>query len=126
MCCFLLLAMGVIVSDAYAQANPVPLVDEPLVPVSVGPGGPGFRLTVNGTGFVPSSTVKWNGSPRTTTFVSSMQLTAAIPATDIATTTAALITVVNPSPGGGTSNFTSFSVTTPGPFGVAPSIVASG
>ena len=118
--------MGVIVSDAYAQANPVPLVDEPLVPVSVGPGGPGFRLTVNGTGFVPSSIVKWNGSPRTTTFVSSMQLTAAIPATDIATTTTALITVVNPSPRGGTSNFTSFSVTTPGPFGLAPSIVASG
>jgi hypothetical protein len=55
-----------------------------------------------------------------------MQLTAAIPATDIATTSTAWITVVNPSPGGGTSNFTSFSVTTPGPFGVAPSIVASG
>ena len=39
---------------------------------------------MNGTGFVGKSVVNWNGSPRTTTFVSKSQLTAAITASDIA------------------------------------------
>jgi len=33
-------------------ANPVPLINQPLVPDAVAPGGAGFTLTVNGTGFV--------------------------------------------------------------------------
>lgn len=45
--------------------------------------GPAFTLTVNGSGFISSSTVQWNESPRATTFVSSSQLTAQIPATDM-------------------------------------------
>src|SRR6266498_2066712 len=31
--------------------NPVPLINQPLVPDATAPGGPGFTLTVNGTGF---------------------------------------------------------------------------
>ena len=43
-------------------------------------------LTVNGTGFVSgASVVRFNGSARPTTFVNSTQLTAAIPASDLAT-----------------------------------------
>ncbi len=44
----------------------------------------GLTLTVNGTGFAPGLVVNWNGSPRTTTFVSATQLTAAITAADTA------------------------------------------
>ncbi len=59
-------------------------------------GSPAFTLTVNGTNFVSGSTVRWNGANRTTTFVNSSQLTAAIPASDIVTSGTASITVQNP------------------------------
>jgi hypothetical protein len=71
-------------------------------------GGPAFTLTVDGTNFVSNSTVRWNGSNRTTTFVNASQLTAAIPASDIASTGTASVTVANP--GGSTSNALTFTV----------------
>ena len=92
-------------------ANPVPLINEPLVPDAIAPGGAGFTLTVNGTGFVLGSVVNWNGNARATTFVSNSQLTASILASDIAIASTASATVVNPSPGGGISNVIFFPVT---------------
>jgi hypothetical protein len=80
-----------------------------ITPASASVGGAAFTLTVNGTGFVSSSTVRWNGANRTTTFASATQLTAAIPAADIAAVGTAQVTVFNPAPGGGTSNAQSFS-----------------
>jgi hypothetical protein len=80
------------------------------VPASVIPGGAAFNLAVSGSGFVSGSIVQWNGSARTTTYVSSSKLTAAISAADIATATTATITVVSPAPGGGISNFQFLSV----------------
>jgi len=97
---------------AMAQ-NAVPLINNPLVPDTVAPGGGALTLTVNGTGFVAASTVNWNGSPRATTFVSRSRLTAAIPASDIATASTAAVTVVNPSPGGGISNTIFFPIAVP-------------
>lgn len=85
-------------------ANPVPLINQPLVPDAARPGGVGFQLTVNGTGFVSGSVVNWNGSARATTFVSNSKLTASILASDIATARTASVTVVSPGPGGGRSN----------------------
>jgi hypothetical protein len=89
--------------------NPVPTITG-LNPTSATAGGSAFTLTVNGTNFVGSSVVRWNGSNRTTTYVSATQLTAAIAAADIATAGTASVTVFNPTPGGGTSNAVSFSV----------------
>jgi hypothetical protein len=100
---FLLILPVIGSSNLWAQ-NPVPLVNQPLVPGAVAPGGPEFTLTVNGTGFAPGATVDWNGSPRTTSFVSGKQLTATINAADIAGAGTASVTVVNPIPGGGASN----------------------
>jgi hypothetical protein len=94
-------------------ANPVPLINQPLVPDTRRPGGAGFKLTVNGTGFVSGSVVNWNGSPRATTFVSGSQLTATVLASDVAKASTASVTVVNPSPRGGTSNSVFFSVIDP-------------
>jgi dienelactone hydrolase len=94
-----------------AALNPVPLINQPLVPDATKPGGAALTLTVNGSGFVSASVVHWNGSPRTTTFVSEAQLKADILASDIASARTASVTVVNPGPGGGTSNVAFFSIT---------------
>lgn len=93
--------------------NPVPFVNQPLTPDTIAPGGTVFTLTVNGTGFVSGATVNFGGTALTTKFVSSRQLTAAVPASAIATAGTASITVVNPAPGGGRSNVVFFPVATP-------------
>src|SRR5437588_965580 len=113
---FTLAAFSVIVfftTSLLGQSNPVPFVNQPLVPTTVVPGSPAFTLTVNGTGFVSGSVVNWNGSPRATTFVSSSQLTAAISAADVAVAGTATVTVSSPSPGGGVSNPVYLGVTNP-------------
>jgi FG-GAP-like repeat/Putative Ig domain len=96
-----------------AAGNPVPFLNQPLVPDAVAPGGQQFTLTANGTGFLSTSTIDFNGTALATTFVSSKQLTAVVPAADISTASTASITVVNPAPGGGKSNAVYLSVSTP-------------
>jgi predicted dienelactone hydrolase len=95
--------------------NHVPLISQPLVPDAIAPGSAGFTLTVNGTGFASGSVVKWNGGPRATTFVSQSRMKATILSSDVVKAGTASITVVNPGPGGGTSNIAYFEVTLPGP-----------
>jgi hypothetical protein len=56
-----------------------------LSPASMAAGGQAFTLTANGAGFVSGAKILWNGSALTTTFVSPIQLTAAVPASNIAT-----------------------------------------
>ncbi len=69
-----------------------------------------FTLTINGTGFVPTSVVRWNGEQRPTTFLNRGQLEITVPVTDILPTPGSVpITVFNPPDdtdpvsGGGTS-----------------------
>src|SRR6185437_11318823 len=73
-----------------------------LSPSSVISGGAAFTLTVNGTNFDPAAVVQFNGTSRTTTFISSTQLQAAIAVSDIASPGVATITVANPVANGGT------------------------
>src|SRR5262249_2633856 len=100
-------------SSAAGQNNPVPFVNNPVVPSQVSPGSSSFNLAVNGTGFVPGSVIRWNGSPRATQFVNNAQLTATIPPSDIANPTTGVITIANPAPGGGVSGPRFVSVTVP-------------
>jgi len=100
-------------SATRAMPNPVPLVNNPLVPDAVAPGSQGFTLTVNGTGFVAGSVVNWNGSPLATTFVNASQVTAVVPAEDVAVAGTASVTVASPSPGGGSSNVAAFTIRSP-------------
>ena len=87
-----------------------------LEPATAIAGGPAFVLVVNGSNFTAGSVVRWNGAMRPTTFVNSGRLTAAIPASDIAATGTAQVTVFTAPPGGGVSNALSFVVTaTAGP-----------
>lgn len=99
--------------SALSAQNPVPLINQPLLPTATPPGGPQFTLTVNGTGFVAGSVVNWNGTALVTTSVNASQLTAVVPAIDIADASTAGVTVVNPAPGGGPSNVVFFPITTP-------------
>ena len=75
-----------------------------LSPSTVAAGSPAFTLTVTGSGFVPGSVVRWNGSNRPTAYASSTQLNAAIPATDVVSGGPFAVTVFTPLPGGGTSS----------------------
>lgn len=81
-----------------------------LSPTSVTMGSATLTLTVTGSGFGADSTVLWNGAARTTTFVSASQLTALIPATDIATPGTAQVSVSN---GGNASSSLPFVIGSP-------------
>jgi hypothetical protein len=94
--------------------NPTPTVTT-ISPNSAVAGGAAFTLTINGTNFVASSMVTFGGATPTTTFVTSTQLTAAIPASSVASTGMLAVTVTNPAPGGGTSNPMNFTITSGGP-----------
>jgi hypothetical protein len=85
-----------------------------ITPTAAVAGGSDFTLTVNGYYFGPSSVLYWNGSPLSTTVVTGGQLTASIPASDIASTGAPLLTVINPAPGG-SSAAVGFDVIPPSP-----------
>lgn len=97
-----------------AAPNPAPTLTS-LAPSSAAAGGAAFTLTLNGTNFVAASQAMWNGNARTTTFVSATQLHMAILGADIGATGTAQLTVVNPTPGGGTSAAVPFSVTQAAP-----------
>jgi len=67
-----------------------------LSPSSATAAGAAFTLTVNGSGFVSGATVQWNGSSRTTTFISATQVTAAISTADLAAPGTVPVVVSNP------------------------------
>jgi hypothetical protein len=100
--------------DDKKSRNPAPVLTS-VSPNTAVAGGAGFTLTATGTGFVARSALHWNGAARTTTFVSGTQLTAAIPASDISSVGTAQVTVVSPTPGGGTSSPVSFTIGNPVP-----------
>lgn len=77
-----------------------------ISPTQVAAAGPAFKMTVLGSGFSSGSTVQWNGSARSTTYVSATELLAQINQTDIASTGSASITVDNGGVAGGSSNTT--------------------
>ena len=106
-----LVALAVLAWPAFAASNPVAQVNNPLVPDATAPGGAAFTLTVNGAGFISGAAVNWNGSPHSTTFVSPVQLTASIAASDIASYGTARVTVTNP--GTIASNVAFFSISSP-------------
>jgi hypothetical protein len=92
-----------------AQTNPTPSIST-FSPTYADAGGAAFTLTVNGAGFVSGSTVYWGTFALATTYVSATQLTASVPATDIAASGTTSITVQSPTPGGGASNALKFEV----------------
>jgi hypothetical protein len=101
-------------SGSTSISNPAPAVVS-ISPSSSVAGSPDTTVTIIGSGFVSSSTVQWNGAPVVTTLASSTMLSAVLPAASLSNGTIAKLTVVNPSPGGGTSPEVDFSVNNPTP-----------
>ncbi len=111
---FVFLAVPAALLGQSLVPNPVPFISQPLMPDAAVPGGGQFTLTVNGSGFSGGATVYWNGVPLTTNPpVSSSQVTAIVPAANIAVPGTASVTVVNPTPGGGKSNVVFFTIIAP-------------
>src|SRR5262249_43297393 len=105
--------------------NPLPVVSS-LSPSTAFAGGSAFTLIVNGSGFVASSIVRWNGANRPTTFVSANQLQAAIGAGDVAAAAVVQVSVLTPAPGGGASSGIAFTISPPPSLAVSATSVAPG
>jgi hypothetical protein len=106
--------------------NPPPPTIASLSPSSATAGGAAFTLTISGTNFVSGAKAAWGTTALTTTFVSARQLTAAVPASLIATAGTASVTVATP---GGTSAGSTFTINPPPPPTIAslsPSSVTAG
>ena len=86
--------------------GPPPTISS-LSPSTLVAGGSAFTLTVNGSNFVNGANVNFNGTARTTAFVSATQLTTAISAGDIANQGTINISVTNPAGGGSLGGTTS-------------------
>ena len=105
------------------KLTPVPPSPNPVIsslsPTSATVGGPAFTLTVNGTGFASGAVVVFDNTSATTTFVSSSQLTAMVPANLIANAHTATVQVSNPA----VSNTVNFPVNSAG--GNGPTIITA-
>jgi hypothetical protein len=86
-----------------------------VAPNSAVAGAPLTLVTLTGSGFVPSSEVRWNGSVRPTTFIDSTHLSSLIPPADLALAGLVNVSVFNPAPGGGSSNSKVFTINNPAP-----------
>ena len=119
----------------FAVNNPVPAINK-LSPASATAGAAAQTLTINGTNFLSSSTVTYDGVAHTATFVNSGQLTILLSASDQATTGSFPVVVTSPAPGGGSSNSSNFAVNAPTgvitvnigglPTGVSASVAVAG
>jgi hypothetical protein len=89
-------------------------------------GGKTVKLVVNGFNFVKGAKVYWNGTALTTTYVKSTKLEGSVPASDIAATGTASITVTNP--GSAVSGALIFTIDNPKPAlsSITPSSVTHG
>jgi len=90
---------------------PTPVISS-LSPANVTAGAPAFLLTVNGTNLLPCTVIQWNASNRTSTFIGTTGVTAAISAADVSTQGTAQVTAftLTAGGGGGTSNQSAFTI----------------
>jgi len=91
--------------------NPAPTIARVSPNIAAAGATSPVTLGIFGTNFTPQSVVRLNGENRPTTLVSSVQVNATIPASDLAAAGAKTITVLTPGPGGGTSNEATFTAT---------------
>jgi hypothetical protein len=115
---------GNLVSNALSFPILPPTITS-LAPPSAVMGGPAFPLTVNGTNFLPTSAVTWNGASLAVTYVSGTQLTASVTSNLIAKVGTASVVVLN---GANASNTATFTITAPPPVitSISPSSVTVG
>ncbi|MGO9088061.1 MAG: Ig-like domain repeat protein [Candidatus Sulfotelmatobacter sp.] len=99
------------------QQNPVPVISS-LNPAKVAAGSQVQSLYINGSSFMDSSTVTYNGILHNSSLQSPTQLQIAFNPDDLTSTGQYPVVVTNPPPGGGTSSPVNFNVATGTPTGV--------
>jgi hypothetical protein len=99
--------------------NPAPVLSA-LSPAHAIAGSPTLSLTINGAGFVPTSTVVWGSTPLATQYVSGTQLTASVPASNLGTAGTVAVTVQTAAPGGGSSSALQFELDSASSQGAVP------
>jgi hypothetical protein len=105
--------------------NPVPVISS-VSPPYTSADSQISPIVVFGSGFVPGSTVYWNGSALAAPqLVGATLLSAQLPNSDVASAGIDQITVVTPGPGGGTSNVWQFEVSPAGNGTSNPPIVTA-
>ena len=108
---------------SYPVDTPAPTLSS-FSPSSAVAGAGALSLTLNGSNFLSTSMVTYNGSPHTATFVNSSALTITLSATDQATAGSYAVVVTNPGLGGGNSTL-GFPVNYPAPV-ITSATAASG
>ena len=81
-----------------------------IAPSDAQAGTSNVSLVLFGSNFASGATAQWNGVALPSSWVSTTQMTATIPASDIVSVGSALVSVANPSPGGGTSAAQTFTI----------------
>jgi hypothetical protein len=89
---------------------PVPSISS-IAPASAQAGAAALVLTVNGSGFFAKSVVQLNGTAQVTNFVSGTQVTVALAASALVSAATVNVSIVNPTPGGGASPTSPFTIT---------------
>jgi uncharacterized repeat protein (TIGR03803 family) len=102
--------MQTVATGTCGSPNPVPTITA-LSPPSLAAGAAPQALTINGTGFLASSTATYNGIAHATTYVSTSQITISLTTADLTTAGTYPVVVTNPAPGGGASSPVNFAVT---------------
>jgi hypothetical protein len=99
-------------SSTISVVNPMPVLST-VSPLRVNVGSGNTALTLTGTALTQQSIVQFGSTSLATTYSSPTQLTATLPSAQLASPGKFPITVDTPSPGGGTSNPLSFTVSQP-------------
>jgi uncharacterized protein (TIGR03437 family) len=92
--------------------NPLPVITS-LAPSSVTAGAAALTVVIRGTGFVPLSSITFNGKARAVTYLDAGQLTFDLTSAELSVPGAYPIIVTNPEPGGGISTPAAFTVVAP-------------
>ncbi|MFN0084576.1 MAG: NF038122 family metalloprotease [Blastocatellia bacterium] len=100
---------SVAVNFSIAADNPAPILSR-LAPSSAPAGASSVNLTVFGGNFTPQSVVRFSGNALPTARVSSVQLSATLPAAALASSGLVFINVTTPGPGGGMAEELPFTV----------------
>lgn len=87
-------------TSSLAVNNPAPSITS-LAPSSVVVGAAAAKITINGSGFLPSTVLQINGITRAATYVSGTQMTVGLTTADFASTGTLTFVLYNMQPGGG-------------------------
>ncbi len=81
-----------------------------IAPSTTVAGASSIILSLYGSNFANGASVEWNGTQLLSSWLSATQMSATIPSSDLSAAGNAQVTVVNPSPGGGTSATQTFTI----------------